>query len=61
MLTPTKKAVILLDIVLIMMTVIWILRGIFVGLGYVELIYNYVYVLVNILTLFLNLRIIYSS
>lgn len=58
---PTKQAIIILDLVLIMMTVVWVLRGVFVGLGFVEIIYNYVYVFVNILTLSLNLRIIYNA
>ncbi len=58
---PNKQAVIILDIVLIMMTVVWILRGVFVGLGVIEIIYNYIYVFTNILTLILNLRILYNS
>ena len=48
----------ILNIFLILLTAVWILYGIYKGLETLEMIYNYVYVGVTILTLMLNLRII---
>jgi hypothetical protein len=56
--SPLKKAVTILDIVLILMTANWILFGIYRGISILELVYNWIYVLINILTLILNLRLI---
>lgn len=55
---PSKKAVTLLDIVLIIMTASWISFGIYRGLSTLEIIYNWIYVIVNISALILNMRII---
>lgn len=52
------KAVAILDSVLIMMTAVWILVGVYRGLAQMDLWYNHVYVILNILTLILNLKII---
>lgn len=56
--SPTRKAVTILDLVLILMTATWIIFGVFRGLSILEIFYNWVYVMVNILTLILNLRLI---
>ena len=55
---PSKRAIIILDIVLILMTASWISFGVYRGLSTLEVAYNWVYVIVNIITLILNLRII---
>jgi hypothetical protein len=52
------KAVVMLDFVLIMMTAVWIIIGVFRGLSNLEVWYNYVYVILNIATLTLNLVVI---
>ncbi|MBT4539505.1 hypothetical protein HOI26_00685 [Candidatus Woesearchaeota archaeon] len=58
--TRTVKAIILLNIVLIMMTAVWILVGVIRGLSALEMWYNYTYVTLNIGTLILNLLLIRS-
>tara|TARA_B100000315_G_C14339662_1_gene479008 strand:- start:491 stop:676 length:186 start_codon:yes stop_codon:yes gene_type:complete len=55
---PTRKAVSILDMVLIFMTATWILFGIYRGITLLELIYNWTFVIVNITALILNLRLI---
>ena len=54
----TVVVVNVLNIFLILLTAVWILYGIYKGLETLEMMYNYVYVSVTILTLILNLRII---
>jgi len=58
MVDPTKGAVTILDITLILMTAVWILFGVYRGLTLVEMVYNWIFVTVNITTLILNLRLI---
>ena len=58
MTNPTKRAITVLDITLILMTAVWILFGVYRGLTLVEMIYNWIFVTVNISTLILNLRLI---
>ena len=55
---PKRKAITLLDLVLIFMTAAWILFGVFRGITLLELAYNWVYVIVAITTLILNIRVI---
>ena len=55
---PTVVVINILNIFLILLTAVWILYGIYRGLGDLEMAYNYVYVSVTVLTLILNLRII---
>jgi hypothetical protein len=55
---PTKRAITILDITLILMTAVWILFGVYRGLTLVEMVYNWIFVTVNISTLILNLRLI---
>ena len=55
---PKRKAITLLDLVLIFMTAAWILFGVFRGITLLELAYNWIYVIVAILTLILNIKII---
>ena len=55
---PKRKAITLLDLVLIFMTAAWILFGVFRGITLLELAYNWIYVVVAILTLILNIKII---
>ena len=58
MIEPKKKAITLLDLVLIFMTAAWILFGVFRGITLLELAYNWVDVIVAITTLILNIRVI---
>lgn len=60
MVSRIKKAVVFLDMVLLVMTGSWILFGISQGIDAIELIYNYVYVLVALVALLLNIKIIYE-
>tara|TARA_Y100000310_G_scaffold61409_1_gene56676 strand:- start:560 stop:748 length:189 start_codon:yes stop_codon:yes gene_type:complete len=54
----TKIAVTILDMVLILMTATWMIFGVYRGITILELIYSWTYVIVNIATLILNLRLI---
>lgn len=58
MVRPTVLAVVMLDFILIMMTAGWIFVGIYRGLSNLDLWYNYTYVIINLVTLILNLTII---
>ena len=51
----TQIAIVLLDFILIMMTATWIIVSIYHGISKTDSWYNYTYVLLNILTLLLNL------
>ena len=53
-----KSTVIFLDMVLIIMTASWVLFGISKGLDKIEIAYNYVYVVVALLTAILNIILI---
>ena len=55
---PTKVVISILNVFLILLTAVWVLYGIYKGLENLEMAYNYVYVIVTIMTLALNLRII---
>ena len=48
----------MLDFVLLMMTVTWIIVSVYRGMSNIEWIYNYTYVIMNIITLLLNLKLI---
>ena len=61
MIDVKKRAVTILDLILIFMTASWITFGVFRGIGILELIYNWIYVIVAILTLILNIRIIHEK
>ena len=61
MLHGTKLAVIVLDFILIMMTATWIIVSVYRGMSNVEWIYNYTYVILNMVTLVLNLKLIRTS
>jgi len=54
----TVRAVALLDFILILMTGVWIMVGIYRGLSNLDWWYNYIYVILNITTLILNLKVI---
>lgn len=58
MLEKLKRGVTFLDLVLLLMTAFWVIRGVYVGINFVETVYNYIYVIVNIATLILNLIVI---
>ena len=53
-----RKAIIILDLILIIMTASWVLFGISRGLDLIELIYNYIYVIVALMTAILNIIVI---
>jgi len=55
---PSKRAVTILDMVLILMTATWISFGVYRGISTLEIIYNWVYIIVNISTLILNIKLI---
>lgn len=52
------KAVVFLDMVLLLMTASWVLFGISRGIGFIELIYNYIYIIISMLTLLLNIMVL---
>jgi hypothetical protein len=54
-------AVIFLDFVLIMMTATWVIVGIQRQLTVIDLTYNVIYVIVSIVTLFLNILLIHRK
>lgn len=58
MIDVKKRAVTILDLILIFMTASWITFGVFRGITVIELIYNRIYVIVAISTSILNIRII---
>lgn len=55
------RVIAILDFVLIMMTAVWIMVSISRGMSELDLWYNYTYVILNILTLFLNLKLLKSK
>lgn len=61
MINTVDKAVIFLDMVLLVMTGSWILFGISKGIDNIELAYNYVYVLVALVTSILNIWLIHKK
>ncbi len=61
MMSKTKKIVIYLDLVLLIMTASWVLFGLSKGIDTIELIYNYIYMFVIAFTLILNLKLIYEQ
>ena len=61
MLHGTKLAVIVLDFILIMMTATWVIVSVYRGMSNIEWIYNYTYVILNMITLVLNLKLIKTS
>lgn len=58
MVKAVEETVIFLDMVLLVMTGSWILFGITKEIDFIELIYNYVYVIVAIITSILNIILI---
>ena len=60
MLDPTKRILIYLDMVLLIMTAAWIIFNVSRGVSIIELIYNYLYIFVVTLTIILNMKIIYG-
>lgn len=60
MVSRIKRAVVFLDMVLLVMTGSWILFGVSKGIDNIELIYNYVYVLIALVALLLNIKVIYE-
>lgn len=61
MVNRTRRIIICLDMVLLVMTGSWILFGISRGIDDIELIYNYVYVFVVTLTVILHLKLLYRK
>ncbi|MFH0701234.1 MAG: hypothetical protein V2A62_02235 [Candidatus Woesearchaeota archaeon] len=55
-----RKSVIVLDMILVIMTGSWVLFGLSRGIDSIELIYNYIYVFVAIISLILNITLIYQ-
>ncbi len=53
-----KKTIIYLDMVLLIMTGGWILFGLSKGIDNIELAYNYVYVIIAIITFILNIKVL---
>ena len=58
--SDVEKAVIVLDMVLLIMTAAWILFGAARGLTVIELMYNYVYIITLTLALLLNIKQLYK-
>lgn len=61
MINRTKKIIIYLDMVLLVMTGAWIVFGVSQGIDSIELVYNYIYVFVVTVTLILNMKLIYKK
>lgn len=57
----TRKVIVYLDMLLLVMTGAWILFGISRGIDTVGLIYNYIYMFVVAFTIILNLKLIYEK
>ncbi|MEK6938842.1 MAG: hypothetical protein AABX04_07420 [Nanoarchaeota archaeon] len=55
-----RKSVIVLDMIIVIMTGSWVLFGLSQGIDSIELIYNYIYVFVAIISLILNITLIYQ-
>ena len=53
-----KKAVVFLNTVLLVMTASWVLFGLSKGIDTVELIYNYIYVIIALVSALLNIKVI---
>tara|TARA_Y100000310_G_C20662322_1_gene805447 strand:+ start:1508 stop:1696 length:189 start_codon:yes stop_codon:yes gene_type:complete len=56
-----KKAVIVLDMILLAMTGTWIIFSVSRGIDIIELIYNYIYILIVTIAIILNMKIIYRE
>tara|TARA_Y100000310_G_C20286155_1_gene624972 strand:- start:467 stop:649 length:183 start_codon:yes stop_codon:yes gene_type:complete len=54
-----KKAVIVLDMILLAMTGAWVIFSVSQGVDLIELTYNYIYIFVVTMALILNMKIIY--
>ena len=54
-------AVTILDYVLILMTATWILVGVYSNISFLDIIYNLVYVCINITTLILNIKLLHKK
>jgi len=61
MISQTKKIIVYLDMVILIMTASWILFGISRGIDTIGLIYNYIYMFVVAFALILNLKLIYEK
>ena len=61
MISQTRRIIVYLDMVILIMTASWILFGIPRGIDTIELIYNYIYMFVVAFALILNLKLIYEK
>lgn len=56
-----KLGITILDFMLIFLTALWLIRGLYYGLTKIEITFNYAYLLINITALLLNLVVIYRK
>lgn len=56
-----RKSIISLDFVLVLMGAGWIVRGIIVGLDSVDVVYNYVYLVLAIIGQIMNLVLMFTK
>lgn len=56
-----RKAIIYLDMWLLVMTASWILFAVIRGIGRIELMYNYVYMIILTISLILNMKVLYQK
>ncbi len=61
MIVTARKLVIILDMVLLVMTASWVLFGLSKGIDNIELIYNYVYIAVALISSILNIKLLYHQ
>lgn len=61
MMGRTRKIIVYLDMLLLVMTASWITFAISKGIDTIELIYNYVYMFVVAITIILNLKILFQE
>ena len=54
----TRKIIVYLDMLLLVMTASWIIFAISKGIDTIELIYNYIYIFVVAITMILNMKIL---
>ena len=61
MILTARKLVIILDMVLLVMTASWVLFGLSRGIDRIELFYNYVYIMIALITSILNIKLLYEQ
>tara|TARA_Y100000310_G_scaffold345863_1_gene471766 strand:- start:35860 stop:36045 length:186 start_codon:yes stop_codon:yes gene_type:complete len=61
MISREKKAIVILDMVLLIMTASWILFGVAKGISLIKLTYNYVYMIILTIALMLNMKQLYQK